>query len=573
MRAKIIFLYLCAHKRSIMKHLYIFLAALAVLGCAPREQAENTADDSRYQWESIRHYLFEDPERALAMVDTAQMRGVADVNYANFMRAQIHLSNGSKEDIGKAREYCMAVLENQDPVADSLQHVKIYHLLVDLGKTNPKTYQDAIHYALDGARISHDNGWTGEEAQFYFAAGETMEKLQRGSGTEYLDRSLELARSSRNIQVLPTLTYFLGSMARMAINNEDYARAVALTQEREQVVDRIEKEYTTAPAGFIDQQRASLYSLLAYSQYMLGDKAAASRSAQAFEKTQASQSPDHLHDILHYYIISGNAQRVNQIYAVLEPYYREHADTVSTHYASLVNTYAFGLDRMGRGHEAYEHLSRYVVLTDSLMQRERRSEALMWAQQMKTQEKELQLKDEEAKTRIQRIMLLAAAIIILLVAYLLVRARIYNKVLTEKNRSLYQEIQQREKAEILQRQALQAQPAETLSQNQQIYRRLCELMTDPEVFTNPETNQDTLAGLAGTNRTYVYDALRECAGQTPTDFINGYRLRHAARLLATTPGSVALIAELCGLSRRTFYRLFNEAYSMSPSDYRKVAGK
>ena len=67
--------------------------------------------------------------------------------------------------------------------------------------------------------------------------------------------------------------------------------------------------------------------------------------------------------------------------------------------------------------------------------------------------------------------------------------------------------------------------------------------------------------------------LRECAGVTPTDFINAYRLRHAARLLATTSDSVALIAELCGLSRRTFYRLFDEAYSMSPSDYRKAAKK
>lgn len=48
MRAKINFMYLCAHKRSIMKHLYIFLAALAVLGCAPREQAGNTADDPQH---------------------------------------------------------------------------------------------------------------------------------------------------------------------------------------------------------------------------------------------------------------------------------------------------------------------------------------------------------------------------------------------------------------------------------------------------------------------------------------------------------------------------------------------
>ena len=79
--------------------------------------------------------------------------------------------------------------------------------------------------------------------------------------------------------------------------------------------------------------------------------------------------------------------------------------------------------------------------------------------------------------------------------------------------------------------------------------------------------------LAYAVRIDIYDALRECAGVTPTDFINGYRLRYAARLLATTSDSVALIAELCGLTRRTFYRLFDEAYSMSPSDYRKAAKK
>jgi len=42
-------------------------------------------------------------------------------------------------------------------------------------------------------------------------------------------------------------------------------------------------------------------------------------------------------------------------------------------------------------------------------------------------------------------------------------------------------------------------------------------MKNPDVFTDPDTNQDTLASLLGTNRTYVYDALRECADQTPAD--------------------------------------------------------
>ena len=44
-----------------------------------------------------------------------------------------------------------------------------------------------------------------------------------------------------------------------------------------------------------------------------------------------------------------------------------------------------------------------------------------------------------------------------------------------------------------------------------------------------------------------------------------------ARLLATTKDSVALIAELSGFSRSSFFRVFSDAYGMSPSDYRKAA--
>ena len=146
-------------------------------------------------------------------------------------------------------------------------------------------------------------------------------------------------------------------------------------------------------------------------------------------------------------------------------------------------------------------------------------------------------------------------------------------MLTEKNRRLLEEIEQREHEQQQAIEQLEAAPEAELTTEQQLYRRLCELMKQPDIFTDPDTNQDTLARLLGTNRTYIYDALRECADQTPADFINSYRLRHAVHLLGTTNDSVALIAELCGLSRPTFYRLFSETYGMSPSDYREVAKK
>jgi AraC family cel operon transcriptional repressor len=70
----------------------------------------------------------------------------------------------------------------------------------------------------------------------------------------------------------------------------------------------------------------------------------------------------------------------------------------------------------------------------------------------------------------------------------------------------------------------------------------------------------------------VYDALRECAGLTPADFINRHRIRHAALLLTTTDEPVGLIVEGCGITNRsTFARLFREQYSMSPTEYRRAA--
>ena len=564
------FSYLCNCKMPVMKQLFVFLTAAAILCCAQPEQIQDTADDSRYQWEGIRHYLLEEPEHALAMVDTAQMRGVADVNYANWMRAQVYLAGGSKEDLAKAQEYCLVVLDNHDPVADSLQRVKTYHLLVDINQRDPKTYDDAIHYALDGARISHENGWNGEEAQFYFDAGETMEKVQRGSGTEYLDRSLDMFRGSTNIKALPMFSYYLGSVTRMAVNNEDYARAVALTQEREQVIDRIEKEYTTAPAGYIDQQRAYVYSLLAYCQYQLGDKAAADRSAQAFEKTKCSQLPEHQHDIFNYYVISGNARRIDQIFAILEPYYREREDTVSTNYAILLQSYSIGLDKLGRSHEAYGQLTRYTVLTDSLTQRERRGETLMWAQQMRTQEKEMKIKEQEAEARLHWIIIAGLVLLLTVVGVALWRILLAHQRLKEKNRQLYETVQQ-----MLQQQEKEQEKAMSApeSASQQLYGRLCQLMREQQPYTDSELNRDTVAQMLGTNYNAVAAAIREFAdGATLGEFLDDWRIRHAAALLRDSNDPVGLVGEMSGFASRShFNTLFREKFKLSPTEYRKAA--
>ena len=270
-----------------------------------------------------------------------------------------------------------------------------------------------------------------------------------------------------------------------------------------------------------------------------------------------------------YLTIMGRYNEAVRMFDEADSIKRTSGAPITNLYVNTLLNYKYdALQKAGRTAEALVMGERIRQLTDSIRQQERQADVEQ-LQEIKQQEEEI-IRKRQSLT-VHRIVLVAIVLLLLMAIYIIWRVRKYNKLLFEKNRRLLAEIGQREREEQKTLEQLESTPEEHLTANQQLYRRLCELMKNPDIFTNPDTNQDTLASLVGTNRTYIYNALRECADQTPADFINGYRLRHATHLLTTTTDPISLIAEICGLTRVTFYRLFSETYSMSPSDYRKVA--
>ena len=215
---------------------------------------------------------------------------------------------------------------------------------------------------------------------------------------------------------------------------------------------------------------------------------------------------------------------------------------------------------------------RIQLLTDSLRLQEHLEDV--------EQEEEIMRQEHllaEKHSQMIRYRALAAVVlaVCLMIAILLWRSAKFNKILDEKNRRLLDEINQREQTERQAVEHLKEEPEAALTAGQQLFRRICDVMDSPEnVFTDTDFDRSALARHTGTNEHYISDAISECTeGKSVADFINGYRLRYATQLLTDTDDSVALIAEMSGFSRRTFYRTFGEAYSMSPADYRKIAKK
>ncbi len=229
--------------------------------------------------------------------------------------------------------------------------------------------------------------------------------------------------------------------------------------------------------------------------------------------------------------------------------------------------------KAGRNGDALIIADSINAAIDSALVWQKKNDASELAVIYQTHEKELALEESEAKTTVYRILAIAAFLICLFVAYMFWRAAQYNKILFEKNRRLLAEMEQRERGERQAIEQLKAEPEELLTANQKLYRRLCELMTEQQPFTDTNLNRDTLAQLLGTNPKYIDQAITECSnGDTTRDFINRYRVQHIATLLKTTDDSVSLIGEMSGIvSRATLSRIFRDYYGMTPSEYRQAA--
>ncbi|ETD18580.1 MULTISPECIES: helix-turn-helix domain-containing protein [Prevotellaceae] len=181
----------------------------------------------------------------------------------------------------------------------------------------------------------------------------------------------------------------------------------------------------------------------------------------------------------------------------------------------------------------------------------------------------LTLRNEIVTTRFYLSSVIGALLLIAFILYI-----IYTRRLRRKNRALYDAILLSRKAEDDMETAAKRIPEEELDQEGQIYRRLCELMQNEEVYKDVELNRDVLTKQIGTNAVYIANAVHKYAdGATVSEFINSYRLRHAASLLTKNPDlNINEVEYMSGFnSRSTFNRCFRAFYGMSPSEYRSIS--
>lgn len=84
----------------------------------------------------------------------------------------------------------------------------------------------------------------------------------------------------------------------------------------------------------------------------------------------------------------------------------------------------------------------------------------------------------------------------------------------------------------------------------------------------------SMASVCGYSPNYFSKLFSELTGKGYSQFLNDMKVTHAKMLLVSTNKAVSEIASFCGFSSLSnFYRVFKEYTSLSPTEYREIAGR
>lgn len=562
-------------RKSINSIVKMLCAVLAFVGCTNQDCSNEAIALSK----EIDNEGSTNVEHSLERVDSAEQAGLFTAVYANTVRACIYTNADRRRMAAYYAEKAIAAEEGHAVTtsADSNLYCKARWILGN-GAYADGEYGKSLALSKEILAFLGD-GTTPKDIEMKCRALTQMADCESNLGhiaeserlfLQCIDIMMESTQHATGYGEIDPLIFALLSLNDLYIDNKMPEKALPLIEKMDTALNRL-IHCPGTPEWVIQMRRNNVTISKAMVYAANHQKEQAEALFQEHQQFQGLGALDKAAEGL-YLTMMGRYDEAVHLFDETDSIMRSNGEPVIDLYVKTLFNYKYDvLQKAGRTAEALALGDRIRQLTDSIQQQERQADVEQ-LQEITQQEEEI-IRKHQSLT-VHRIVLVTIVLLLLMAIYIIWRVRRYNRLLTEKNRSLYEQIQQRQQAEAEEQQLLQAQPEEKLTQNQLLYRRLCELMKDPNVFTDPDTNHETPARLLGTNYQYVYAALRECADTTPADYLNRLRIQYAAQLLEKSDNSIGLIIEQSGFTNRTtFARLFAAYYSMTPSEYRKIAHK
>ena len=592
--------------RICIHHIILCAAVFLLAAChAGRSGPDADGRDSVYTTGYIEKISFEEPQRALALLDTAEERRLFTPFETNLLRCLVNHNGLSR--------YRAALFYGRKAYADpeARKHpdrlLPLLSYMAEDSHTNGD-YGASVRYCAEGLKLAREQGSKTYEADFHVTwAKNLMIMAQHGEAFRHFDLGIGLleeeARKDASYHAWDELFYSLGLKLSSLYEVDRDEEAYAMAPRMEEALKGLEAS-EDAPDGLAELRRAELLAVLCPVAYATGRKAEGDRLYRQLEANPVASTPDGEYIRIPGLVAAGRFDEALRYVRREKKLLQANTDTVNWDY---INPHLQAELEAWQGKGDVREVARVqaamLALTDTLRHRERCDDALQWTEIYESEEKDARIKEERQNA--DRWMIIALAVIVVGVVagvfiVILVRKR---REITLKNASLTATLNKmtdfrkeflRKQEEVISLQdrlarlsekpvegaeapayrggAVAPQARNEAESDRELFDRLRYEIEKRELFLGKDFDKEAFAREMGVSFRKMSKIFSLYAGMTLTDYLHGLRLSRALSLLRENPNwTMDAVAERSGLSLRTFHRRFAQKFGITPQAYQKQA--
>lgn len=601
---------------------HILLCVLEVLtlsGCTGSHSKSVAEDNSRLAFE-IQQMTINEPEKALAMLDSAEQNETIKPFMIDYLRCLAY--HNGQSDYKKALRYALKSYDNPETASMPDIHKSLIDMIANEYYENGD-YEESMRYCNVGIEQAIKDNDKSLEANLHVTLATDLAALKRNDEAWHrLNMAMDILekkakQSHHEHTAWDNYVYSVGMAIYFLIDNEKWNEALAMQPRYEEAIKGLEG-CEDLMDGQIDMRKASGYSAFAYAYASKGDLNNANDIYSKFQSTQYASTHDGALMIIPYLV---EAHRYNEALRFIQSekeYWKVTADTISESYIDMcLNNELKIYDEQGEFNKANRIRQSIIEISDRIHEVESKTTALELAEIYKTTEQALQIEQHKAAIQKRNVLIAAISVILILIAFFMVKIIRYNCKIRNKNisqRKIIDELMDY-KDELLVRREEVIKLNEELTQlrnkdtdasieSPDIPAVPDKLSDESLLETDNATDSKSTSALQirdtdrilfekisleiitkelyldhDFSRNYLLEKFhipvnrfsmifKEFAGCSFTQYIQQCRLDHAVRLMRDkTDWSLDAIAKDSNMSRSAFYDQFQKKYGMTPTEY------
>lgn len=497
----------------------LILLALATTGCTESHTLKREAhlSDTLYTVKAAMDVFDYNPQRALLIIDSAEIIGNISRDNASYYRAKVFTMTFESMHLDSAQKICLSLMQSSY-IKDAGNHESVLDLLVSISRRK-QDFEQWLKWSTEKAEFCRQYGNEIEALRTEAEIGVILAYLGRqDEGLQKLDNVIEQLDKTRKFNEMDACIIALRRKVDVLQQFGNYDEIIPIAQKIIEKTSDYEENPTDyhdgsfrepSPANvpdYCDFYRIKAYAYLARAYAETDDIANSRHYLKLFESSRYGQTFDGRMMISMTWCKLGDYDKMLAIYEEVENYLE--GDTITETYATILNNRAKAAEARGQYTKAYGYIKRYLELKNLINTQVLESKANEYAARYRAQEQQMEIERQTTQNRMQNI------IIIIMFVALFVIVLLYNNSVFQK-----QKLKEKNVA-------------------------LVKLIDDKSRQNMPNSN------------------LAE-------DMENDRRLSEACRILREKPDmKSAEVAKEVGLTLRNLQKLFREQYGISLTEYR-----